>query len=54
MASAVGAVIGISLMVFKNHQREQAIPFGPYLAVAGFITLLWGNDIWSWYLSSLV
>ncbi|WP_373567771.1 A24 family peptidase [Colwellia sp. M166] len=54
MASAVGAVIGISLMVFKNHQREQAIPFGPYLAIAGFITLLWGNNIWSWYLSSLV
>ncbi|WP_425429871.1 prepilin peptidase [Cognaticolwellia beringensis] len=53
MASAVGAIIGISLMVFKNHQREQAIPFGPYLAIAGWITLLWGNGIWSWYLSSL-
>ena len=54
MASAVGAIIGISLMVFKNHQREQAIPFGPYLAVAGWICLLWGNGIWSWYLSTLV
>ena len=53
MASAVGAIIGISLMVFKNHQREQAIPFGPYLAIAGWITLLWGNGIWSWYLSTL-
>lgn len=50
MASVVGAVVGISLMVFKNHQREQAIPFGPYLAVAGWITLLWGEGIWSWYL----
>ncbi|WP_426369788.1 prepilin peptidase [Pseudocolwellia sp. HL-MZ7] len=54
MASAVGAIIGISLMVFKNHQREQAIPFGPYLAIAGWITMLWGNNIWSWYLSTLV
>ena len=53
MASAVGAVIGISMMVFKNHQREQAIPFGPYLAIAGWITLLWGNGIWAWYLSYL-
>ncbi len=53
MASAVGAIIGISLMVFKNHQREQAIPFGPYLAIAGWITLIWGNGIWSWYLSYL-
>lgn len=54
MASAVGAVIGISLMVFKNHQREQAIPFGPYLAIAGWITMIWGNNIWGWYLSTLV
>jgi leader peptidase (prepilin peptidase)/N-methyltransferase len=50
MASVVGAVIGISLMLFKNHKREQAIPFGPYLAIAGWITLLWGEGIWSWYL----
>ncbi|WP_338027398.1 A24 family peptidase [Colwellia maritima] len=34
MASVVGAIVGISLVVFKKHQREQAIPFGPYLAVA--------------------
>jgi len=54
MASAVGAIIGISLMMFKNHQREQAIPFGPYLAIAGWITMIWGNNIWSWYLSTLV
>jgi len=50
MASVVGAIIGISLMLFKNHTREQAIPFGPYLAIAGWITILWGDGIWSWYL----
>jgi len=54
MASAVGAIVGISLMIFKNHQREQAIPFGPYLAVAGWISLLWGEGIWHWYLNLLV
>jgi leader peptidase (prepilin peptidase)/N-methyltransferase len=53
MASVVGAIVGITLMLFKNHQRDQGIPFGPYLAVAGWITLLWGNNIWSWYLSTL-
>lgn len=53
MASVVGAIVGISLIVFKNHKREQAIPFGPYLAVAGWITLLWGENIWSWYLQQL-
>lgn len=54
MASAVGAIIGISMMLFKNHQREQAIPFGPYLAIAGWITMLWGNIIWNWYLSYVI
>jgi leader peptidase (prepilin peptidase)/N-methyltransferase len=54
MASVVGAVVGISLIVLKKQNREQPIPFGPYLAIAGWITLLWGEPIWSWYLSSLV
>lgn len=54
MASVVGASVGISLMIFKNHQREQAIPFGPYLAVAGWITLLYGDAIWSWYLGFII
>ena len=54
MASVVGAIVGIALMLFKNHQREQGIPFGPYLAVAGWITLLWGDGIWSWYLQKLL
>jgi len=54
MASVVGAIIGIALMLFKNHQREQGIPFGPYLAIAGWITLLWGENIWSWYIQKLL
>lgn len=50
MASVVGAIVGILLMLFNNHQREQAIPFGPYLAIAGWVTILWGEGIWSWYI----
>ena len=53
MASVVGAIIGITLMVFNNHKREQAIPFGPYIAIAGWINILWGENIWSWYLLQL-
>ena len=45
LSSLVGSIIGISLIAFKKHQREIPIPFGPYLAVAGWIALLWGNDI---------
>jgi len=54
MASVVGAIVGISMIIFKGHQREQAIPFGPYLAVAGWITILWGENIWAWYLGTLI
>jgi len=54
MASSVGAVVGISLMIFKDHQREQAIPFGPYLALAGWVTIVWGEGIWAWYLSAII
>jgi leader peptidase (prepilin peptidase)/N-methyltransferase len=53
MASVVGAFVGITLVLFKNHNREQGIPFGPYLAIAGWITLLWGEGIWTWYLQQL-
>lgn len=54
MASAVGALIGISLMLFKGFSRKQAIPFGPYIAIAGWICFLWGNDIWQWYLGIIL
>jgi len=51
LSSLVGSIIGISLMIFKNHKREIPIPFGPYLAIAGWIALLWGNDINQAYLN---
>jgi leader peptidase (prepilin peptidase)/N-methyltransferase len=50
MASVVGAIVGISLIVFGKHEKQKPIPFGPYLAIAGWITMLWGENIWSWYL----
>ena len=53
MASAVGAIIGIALMLIKKRSSDYAIPFGPYLAIAGWITLLWGDSIWQRYLSYL-
>lgn len=45
LSSAVGAVVGISLILFKNHGRSQPIPFGPYLAAAGWLALLYGPAI---------
>jgi leader peptidase (prepilin peptidase)/N-methyltransferase len=45
LSSVVGAVVGISLIVFAKHGRDKPIPFGPYLAAAGLITLLYGEPI---------
>jgi leader peptidase (prepilin peptidase) / N-methyltransferase len=50
LSSVVGACVGIALMIFSSHDRSTPIPFGPYLAVAGWITLLWGTEIASRYL----
>ena len=54
MSAAVGAVVGISLMVFRKHERSVPIPFGPYLAAAGWITMLWGEKIRTLYLDTLL
>jgi leader peptidase (prepilin peptidase)/N-methyltransferase len=51
LSSLVGAIIGILLMVFARHGRNVPIPFGPYLAVAGFIALLYGEPINKYYLA---
>lgn len=50
MSAAVGAVLNIVLIVAKGKDRSVPIPFGPYLAAAGWITLLWGKAIKNSYL----
>ncbi|WP_025820704.1 prepilin peptidase [Shewanella marina] len=53
LSSLVGAVVGISLIVSKKLQTQNPIPFGPYIAVAGWIALIWGQQITNWYISTL-
>ena len=50
MSAVVGAIIGIALIVFRGRDRQIPIPFGPYLAAAGWITMLWGEAIKNAYL----
>lgn len=45
LSSLVGAVVGLSLIALRRHERNVPIPFGPYLASAGLIALLWGDGI---------
>jgi leader peptidase (prepilin peptidase)/N-methyltransferase len=52
-SSLVGAAVGIVLIAFAKHARERPIPFGPYLAVAGLIAMLWGESINRYYLNLL-
>jgi leader peptidase (prepilin peptidase)/N-methyltransferase len=49
-SSVVGAAIGIGLILFRGRDHNLPMPFGPFLAAAGWLTLLWGNDIISLYL----
>lgn len=50
LSSLVGAAVGISLILFRGRDRQLPIPFGPYLAAAGWIAMMWGNDITNTYL----
>ena len=50
MSAVVGAIIGIVLIIFRGRDRQIPIPFGPYLAAAGWITMLWGETIKNAYL----
>ena len=53
LSSVVGAVVGIAGILILGRDRQLPIPFGPYLAAAGWIAALWGDDIITWYLSTL-
>jgi len=45
LSSLIGAVVGISLVVVRGRDRQIPIPFGPYLALAGLVALIWGEQI---------
>jgi leader peptidase (prepilin peptidase)/N-methyltransferase len=51
LSAFTGAVVGIALIVLRGRDRNVPIPFGPYLAAAGWIALLWGPQIVGGYLS---
>jgi leader peptidase (prepilin peptidase)/N-methyltransferase len=52
-SSLVGAVVGISMILIKKTGRNTQIPFGPYLAAAGWMTLLWGDQLMFFYTNLL-
>lgn len=46
----LGALAGIILIMLKIKSREDVVPFGPFIVLGSFITLLWGEKIISWYI----
>ncbi len=50
LSSVAGSIIGIALIIFKNQSLSKKIPFGPYLAIAGWIFMLWGKQMNETYL----
>ena len=53
LSSLVGAVVGVAIIAATKRSKEIPIPFGPYLAAAGWIAMLWGEALSGWYLSLL-
>ena len=53
LSTLTGSVIGISLMVVKKAGMGNKIPFGPYIAIAGYIAMLWGGHINNTYIKLL-
>ena len=50
LSSVVGSLIGLAYLVIRRESAPFA--FGPYIAIAGFISLLWGQDLIRWYLGT--
>lgn len=53
LSSFVGAVLGILIMYLQRRGKDIPMPFGPYLAIAGWIAMVWGADLMNWYWSTL-
>ncbi len=51
LSALVGAVVGIALIVVAGRGRHKPIPFGPFLAAAGWIAMMWGDILTNLYLS---
>ena len=54
MSAIVGAAFGIGLIVLRGRDRQLPIPYGPYLAAAGWITMLYGETIKNAYLDNFL
>ncbi len=50
LSALAGSVVGLGLILLQGRDKAQPLPFGPYLAIAGWVALLWGDRIMLAYL----
>ncbi len=50
LSAFAGAILGLAIITFRGKDKDQPMPFGPYLAIAGWIALMWGDTLVDKYL----
>lgn len=53
LSALVGTIVGLAGIILQGRERGAKLPFGPYLAAAGFIALFWGKALNNWYLGRM-
>lgn len=53
IASVAGTIIGVITIQLKGQSKDTPLAFGPYLALAGWVVLLWGDDLLAWLYPAL-
>lgn len=53
VSSFIGAFVGIGFIIAKKHEWQSRIPYGPYIALAAMIWILWGPQVLNWYVALL-
>lgn len=51
-AVVLGGLVGIVLLALRRKSRRDMIPFGPFLAAGAFIAMLYGRQVWQWYMAN--
>lgn len=54
LAALLGTIVSLPLVVRQKLDRKATIPFGPFLILGAYITVLWGNQILHWYTNTLI
>jgi leader peptidase (prepilin peptidase)/N-methyltransferase len=54
LSAAIGSVLGIAAITVLRRSKQQPLPFGPYLAIAGWVALLWGESLIARYLDLIL